>query len=116
MRILSWFFINGIFAVAMYFGFYQGMSGAQNIVQLWAWFTIVLSGFVMSDAAVNAAIKTYDKPKIPASLDVVFDTTVVCVLAWYGWMWTALFYAVHMILLAGHRQKVLEVINAKKEK
>ena len=108
MKVFKYFLINGAFAAALYFGLYVGIEGAQNIVLLISWAMIAMSPLAIFDPVIEAAAEKKYKPSIPEWVDVSLDVAIVIVLAWFGWMWTASFYFIHIFFMASFKMRVKE--------
>lgn len=97
MRTLKYLLVHGIFAVALYFGFIEGIAGAYNIAMFIAWFSIVVSWFAPMEKLAFA--NKSKKRAVPQWLNALTDLSVVTILAWHGAMITAGFYLIHFFLI-----------------
>lgn len=95
---MRWILINGGFLLAMYFGLFEGIEVATNVVLLIAWVTIIVSPFMLTDSFL--AQSQGRKRSVPGLLDGLFDSLVVLLFAWFGYLATAVFYVLHPIVVA----------------
>ena len=117
MRIIYWLLYNGCMAALLYFGFFAGVQGAQNVVQFVAWFVAIGSLLLMSEPSIAVGVKDYNQSwHVPQIFSVGVNIMVVFVFAWHDWFWTALAYAVQTLILVGYRQTVREAAETEKEK
>ena len=108
-RILRWVISNGLFAVVLYFAYFEKINGAENIALFYAWFTIVFSFAARSDAVIKS--HKYKKRIIPSWLNFCFDAGVTAVFVWFGAWITGIFYFIHIFLLEAVMAKIKDAHN-----
>ena len=96
-KIFRYVFINSIFAVCIYYGFFEGVDGARNVAVFMGWITATLAVLILLATAVDEnkmleAMARHDTP-IPWLVDLAFDLCVLTTFVWYGHYMLALFYA-----------------------
>ena len=105
MKAFRWALINGLFAACLYYGFIENIDGAYNVAMFLAWATVITSLFVSSDGVVK---KMKDGGRsVTMGIDVLFDTVVILVFAWFGAWVTATGYFLHAILQQAAWDKAL---------
>lgn len=87
----------GLF-VCLYLGFYQGITGAQNLVYFWIWLTLILSFFTLER---NFQLKQAQKDDPTLSYWITFPIRMVIAgtLIWYGAWITAIAYALALLII-----------------
>jgi hypothetical protein len=103
-RVLQWAIPNALFGVALYFGVVEGVQGAANIAQFFIWFTFAISFFCLSDDSVKR-LRANGASTIPASLDLSFDLAALALLLWYGWIFSAIAWAVRITIFLSIRHR-----------
>ena len=103
---IYWFSMNGFFAIAMYFGFFQGNEAAEAVAIFIAWLSIIASLFVGSDALQESIRKT--GRAMPRIYNISFDIFATLMLLYGGWWITAFFYMFHTFLQEEGFRKALE--------
>ncbi len=98
-RQIKWAIINAAFGAALYFGIVFGVTGAANVALFYAWLSFVLSWGALSDDLVRK-FQAGRSPTVPVWLDVWVDVAAIIFMVWHGWLWTAIAYASHTILVA----------------
>jgi len=96
MKKLIWFGVHGLFAAGMYFGLFRGVEGAENVVLFFAWLSIVMSLFVLSDSVIESRVK--EKRSMPTPVNVAYNIAVAIAFAWVGFWVVASFWILHIIL------------------
>jgi hypothetical protein len=104
-RRIKYVAINGAFAAALWFGIVEGVDGAANLAMAWAWFLAVVS-LCVSDDAIAKTRNRFPTPAIPETINVAYDLAIIGFMFWHDWMVTGGSYALHMIMMAGARQKI----------
>ena len=101
--ILLWIVCNGLFVTALIYGYVYEIHGAKNIALFMAWFTIVLSPFVL----IEDVYKTLPNI-VPRWLNISYDVCVIAFMIWHGAIATAIFYIVHtfMVVVAYEKRKL----------
>ena len=98
--------MNGFFAVAMYFGFFQEVEAAENLAIWIAWLTIVLTLFLTNDGVIEE-IKKKGR-SAPKWANISFDICATATLMYGGWWVTAFFYMIHTVIQEEVLKKALE--------
>lgn len=101
--VLYWVIANTVFALCVYYGFFEEVAGAKNIALFIAWGLSVLSLMYASDTVV-ASLKKRGKA-IPAPIDVAYDLVIIGVFIWFGYIITAIAYTIHLGMLSYARDK-----------
>lgn len=97
MKTINWIFFRIVFAVAVYYGFFVGIQGAENVAFGIAWFGVVLSLFLFSDK-IRDELK--EKPRTgPRWLSVPFDVSMILIFIWFGHFITASFYMYRVFIV-----------------
>jgi hypothetical protein len=107
-RWVKWFVFNGVLVASIYYGLFRGVDGAANVAQFIVWFSFVVSLFLLSDDVVNESKQKIGELVVPVWLDSMLDVCLLAALAWHGWMWSAVAWVVHMILLQKLRGPITE--------
>ena len=95
-RKIQWLLINGLFCVAIYFGFFKNIPGAQRIVTFWVTIFTVLSFFMFAEETQK---KMKDNGRVfPAWVVGSYDTAVIFSLIWFGAIYAGIAYALHSFL------------------
>lgn len=103
MKAIRWALINGCFALALWFGFVEGVAGAKNVAMFLAWLSAVLGMFCATDAAVEELRK---KPRsVPQGVNTALDVAVAIFLVWFGAWLTAIAYTIGHSILLSAREK-----------
>ena len=110
-RVFEWLLINGVLAIALYFGFVEGVEGAYNVAMLVTWFTIITSPFYFADEMIQKMRKK--GRSVPKLISLAFDFSVLFFLAWHGAAATAGFYVIHMICFEGAWDKANKATETK---
>ena len=113
LRVLKYVATNTVFSASIYYGYVEGIEGAENLALLIAWFCIIVSFFCISDQVVEAAAKS--PSVIPRWIDTPFDLAVVGAFAWFGGFWTAGFYILHMFLCLNLRENAKKLNEAEED-
>lgn len=98
-RVLKWFLFNGLFGLAIYYGFYIGNENAARVAIFIAWVAAILSLCCLSDD-IREALRKKGR-SVPAPIDVTFDLLVVLAFVWHGAVATGVAYLVHLLMLNG---------------
>jgi hypothetical protein len=115
-RAIKWTAVNSLFAAALYFAFVENVQGAQNIVQFYVWFAFIISLLSVVPAVWQKMAENPDglTPQAWRVVDVIYDTAVVIILVWVGWMWMAALYLIHIFFIQGAitqaKQHVFELL------
>ncbi len=95
--------INIVFAISIYYGFFENIEGALNVALFMAWGmgilgTIILLGF-WSDYNRTAKILYTDgyTPSAPFWFDCLFDLCVLVVFVYFGYIWLSIFYTLGIV-------------------
>lgn len=113
MKTIKWIMINGIFASMLYFGLVKGVTGAKNVAFVWAWLGIFVSFLSVTDHMVNVM---KNKKKSLPRVGAAFNLLVLLTLAWFGHIITAVFYLIHIILLASMWDRIGKLQEEENEK
>lgn len=100
VAILKYIVINTLFALSVYYGLYVGHSGALNIMKFWIWAIFVISVLMyllaLNDEKILAKFK---QPKIPLTVNSVYEIAIILALVYVGWFGYATVYAIHSFLV-----------------
>jgi hypothetical protein len=104
--------INGIFAVCLYYGFFEGVGGAKNVALAIGWFMGILSLLVLLALNIPRTRKAYARalyeqewqPSVPYAVDVVYDLCVLFIFVWFGHYFLSVFYLLSMVATKGIRE------------
>lgn len=104
--VLRYVVINGLFAACAYYGFFENVSGAENVALTMGWITAILGsisavGFLVNEDKMNEDIanKLHERDyhfATPMSFDIMFDLVVTFVFIWAGHEVLGVFYAIHI--------------------
>lgn len=112
VRKLKWFVMNAIFLWLMYLSFVKEIDGAYNLLMVFAWVVIVLSFFLVSDDVIEKFAEQGLNRSVPRYIDITLDMFIVCVFAWFGNIFTAIFWIVHFLIVDEFYRKVDEKMEA----
>ncbi len=92
-----WLLTRAIFAACLYLGTAGGIEGAANVAQFFAWLVSIASFSFLSDGIVR---KSHQRkpPTVSLWTYTVFNATVITVMVWYGWIWTASVFALGSLI------------------
>lgn len=94
-RTFMWFLLNGIFGLAIYLAYFQGVAGAERVAIFWAWALFVMSPVYMHSDVVD---KMRERGRaLPQWIDVLFDMSVVVIFVWFGAIFTGAAYLIHFV-------------------
>lgn len=112
MKLIRYIVFNLIFAACIYFGLFEGVEGAKNVVLFVAWLSGIVSLVCLSDTVVEAMKD--QQPSVPRWIDIIYDIFIVAVFVWFAYWLTAIVYMIHIILLQGMWEKIekMKVKNA----
>lgn len=100
MKFIRWALLNGAVAAFAYFGFVQGVEGAANVAMVMLWVTIAISPIAISEKISSELREQRYWYKV---VDTAYDISMTVFLLWIGFMWTGVFYMIHMLLIAAAR-------------
>jgi hypothetical protein len=101
---VMYFVINGIFAYCTVMGLMYGVEGALNLSLFIAWAISLLSLAFLSDEFQKKVFEEQPKSPVPAWIDTGFDLFIIGMFVWYGAIFTAIAYSIHLILVLGYRK------------
>lgn len=107
--------MNLVFLELMYLAFAQKMDGAYNVLMVFTWVIIVASFFLLSDDAIERFAEKGLNRAVPRYLDVSLDIFIIGVFAWFGNIFTAIFWITHLLILDEFYRKVDEKMEATDE-
>ena len=113
---IAWVIMNGLFYVALYFGAFEGNSGATNIVVFFSWYMFIiwlityLGVTTDKDGKYKEKIPTLER-RFPAWVVFIYDAVSVLVMVWSGWILTSIVY----ILGAIFEYTAMEAVEEKKK-
>lgn len=105
MQQIKWIVINGLFAVAIYFGFQEKIDGVYRLVMFWAWVNIVFSFFLLAEPVMEKMRET--GRSTPRWASVVYDLCVTSAFVWFGAWVTGAFWLLHMFIQEAAWDKAL---------
>ena len=106
MKVLKWVLLNGLFGVAVYFGFIEGHEGAYNAAMFVAWVSIVCSFLLLADPVIEKMKET--GRTMPAWINISFDAVITITFVWFGAWVTGGFYLLHIALTEAAWSKAAE--------
>lgn len=110
MKQARWAIINTLFGVLMFFALHENNENAQSLLMFASWITIVCSFAFYSDDAIKSILSKKDNfGNVPKAVNTAYDITVCCIFAWYGWLWTAIFWFIHWINTEVGRDKFMKL-------
>jgi len=106
-RYVRWFVINGLFYVALYYGFFENIEAAKNIALFFGWITGILGTFVFivlvtnEEKVINHILKNgYTPPSsMFASIDLINDLIVIAIFVAFSHEVLAVFYFFQVLAL-----------------
>jgi len=96
-KLLKYCLFQGVFIACLYYGYFKGIEGAENVALFLAWFLNVISWFMLSEDGIEIVRK--NPPLIPKTIDVPLDMAIVGVFVWSGALITGVFYALHILII-----------------
>lgn len=90
--------INAIFATAIYFGLFLGITGAENLALFMAWITGILGTLLLiglaldKDGAMEESLSRSEPSPVPFWFDFIFDIGVSLAFIWTGHYMLVIFY------------------------
>lgn len=105
-RLLKWAAFNAAFGAVLWFGFVEGLAGAQNIGLFLAWVNVILS-FVMFTEPIQEKLAAKGRT-VPAWLNGTFDFSVALFFCWFGAWVTAVAWFIHWMVQEAAWLKALE--------
>ena len=90
--------------VSLYYGYYEHISGAENLALFIAWFAFFGSLFILNDTVRNK-VKEIGFT-VPAWLDTGLDILATAIFVWNGAVITGIAYLIHIILIINLRDEV----------
>ena len=89
MKAILWIIANFGMIAALWFGLVEGIDGALNIGILMVWFATLTSFFMLNEKVTDDLIKKQGGRSVPDWVSWASGVTVVLILTWHGWLWTA---------------------------
>ena len=101
-----WLVLNGGFAAAVWFGFIEGIEGAQYVAKFWVWAVALPMGLMVLTDALQKKLAA--KPPTPARSKVqhLIAWFALGVFIWFGNIATAVVWGFWMLALAICREGV----------
>ena len=115
-RLTSYFLINSVFAVSVYYGMYLENEGALNIALFIGWGFCAISSLYLLRDVIEACSETLviHRSQIFDLYDTLFDLCIILAMAYKGYFWLSGFYFWHVIILINAREKAQKFISDKK--
>jgi hypothetical protein len=85
-------------------GLAYDVEGALNISLFIAWAISLLSLVFLSEEFQKKVFEEQPKSAVPAWFDTCFDLVIIGMFVWYGAIFTAIAYSIHLILVIGYRK------------
>lgn len=95
MNKFTWLVLNSAFAYAIWMAFWQDSENAARVVMFIAWVTII-SALLVAFTPEAVALTRQRGRSVPFVFDWLFDFAVMCILVWFGWVITGVFYAIQI--------------------
>ena len=106
MRVIRYICTYAVFFAFMYFGLYEGIDGARNVLMGYAWFVFAISLLSLT----NPMIELFrEKGRvIPNYIDVPIDIIIAGAFIWFGMFWTGAAFVVHVFMVEAGMQEALK--------
>jgi len=101
MKIIKYAVINILFALCLYYGFFKGVNGAQNVALFLAWLHVIIGAFSITDALAEVLRKT-DRT-VPYGFDVTLDLAISSVFFWHDRWVIGSLYLLSSMMIEGAR-------------
>ncbi len=107
-KILWWLAMNGGFAAAVWFGFIEGVEGAQYLAKFWVWAAALPMGLISLTDAMQKKLADEPKPATPVRRTVqhLIAWFALGVFIWFGHIATAVAWGFWMLAAAICREGV----------
>jgi hypothetical protein len=99
-RCFWWLMLNGGFAGAVWFGFVEGVHGAQYVAKFWIWAVAVPLGLMALTESMQKKLATEQPTPVRAFVQRVIAWGALGVLIWHGHIATATAWAFWMLAAA----------------
>ena len=103
MHYIKWFFWNGLFALAMYLGFYENIEGAKNVTVFWAWLISICSLVLFSNKVAKITIENNEKKGkkfISRPLSISFSLIIISVFVWFNYIVLPIFLFLQIVAMS----------------
>lgn len=102
LLVVRYIIINGIFAVSLYYGFFEGVNGAKNVALFFGWVSGIFGTFIFAGLAIDSGKFSKElaksvQPAVPFVIDLIFDMGVLCIFVWFGHYILGMFYLVQIV-------------------
>lgn len=108
-KILKWALMNFGVVALFFWGYYEPNSGILTLSLTLFWITAVTAiMFGFSEDVAHAMLKKDPdfEPSVSKEVDIIFDTAVTIMLAYYDYSVLAVFYLIHMLALNTLRENL----------
>jgi hypothetical protein len=109
MELKKWFWwlvLNGGFAGAVWFGFVEGVQGAQYLAKFWIWAVAVPMGLMAFTDSLQKKLATEPRTPVRGFVQRLIAWGALGVLIWHGHIATAAAWAFWMVAAAVCREGV----------
>ncbi len=105
-KILLWLAMNGGFAAALWFGFIEGVDGAQHLAKFWVWAVAVPVAFLALTDAMQKKLAAEPPAPVRTLLGHFIAWFALGVFVWHGHIATAVAWVFWMLAAAACREGV----------
>ena len=85
-RAMMWFAMNFVFAILLWQGFVNHVEGAKNLSTVLIWL------YFIGNCVALLRSKSDGERLVPVTINIIFDTSVLIFLTWFGAYWTLAIY------------------------
>lgn len=104
VKTLWWLVLNGGFAAAVWFGFIEGLDGAQYVAKFWIWAVAVPMGFMGLTDALQKKMAGEPPTPLRSKASLVIAWFALGTLIWHGHIATAAAWGFWMLAAAVCRE------------
>ena len=106
MRLIKYICTYAVVFTVMYFGVYESIGGARNVLIGYVWFVFAISLLSLTKPMIEVF---REKGRvIPNYIDVPIDMIIAGVFIWFGMFWTGAAFIVHVFMVEAGMQEALK--------